>query len=423
MSTGSGQFAPVDDATLSSGDSIMGDAVALARLGPGKPLGRTIVLSRLSVGNAGVLYAVYDPVDDERRAIRILRPRGGAKSATETLRREAKALASVVHPNLVRIHHVGTLHGVVYLMMDQLRGGTLRKWLDGEVRRWPEVLDVFRAIGSGLAAAHRAGIVHGDLRPRNVLFDARGVPHIVDFDIGRTPPSTDGKRRRAPGRLDDSSVESFRVPLTIAGERIGVPAYMSPEQYAGVPLDARSDQFSFCAMLYEALYGQLPFTGRSVEALFLAIADGRIQPPPLHARVPRWLREIVVRGLAHDPTRRWPSMDALLDALPDDADARRRRFVATAALALAVIAGTLAVRRPPPKPPSADAHVLAELTQALRRGDDTRSLALACELALRLELRRLDELETAGRHTELAEHLERARSLAACADPDVPLPP
>jgi serine/threonine protein kinase len=372
----SGEFATVEDATLISGDSIMGNAVGLARLGPGKLLARYVVLSRLGVGSAGVLYTAHDPRSDRRVALRLLRPpsdreESSASEGTPTSRLllEAKELAALRHPNLVTVHDVGVVEGVVYLAMDYLDGGTLRRWLDAGPHPWPEALAKMVAVAAGLVAIHEAGLVHGDLRPANILLDSEGEPHLVEFGLSRRDASkTAGATISSERRIDEStSVESLHAPLIRTGKWVGVPAYMAPEQYAGEEVDARSDQFSFCVMLYEALYGERPFEGRSVQALFLAVEEGRVKPPRRGAGVPRGLREIVVRGLAHDPAQRWPSMGELLEALGRDHGRTRRRLGAGVALAVALAASLGALLSDGPGPSSSQdlpSPLEAELTHA-----------------------------------------------------------
>lgn len=140
--------------------------------------------------------------------------------------------------------------------------------------------------------------------------------------------------------------------LTAAGALAGTPAYMSPEQYRGDPLDSRTDQFSFCAALYEALYRQLPFAGKELADLAGEILLGRVRPVPKESTVPPLIAEVLRRGMALDPAQRFPSMEELLSALlidprhdPAGAPRPRRLFTVAVFLALVVLAWNRAVRR------------------------------------------------------------------------------
>ena len=313
------------DETLLSSSSMVHDRDAMGGLAPGKFVGRYRVLGRVGVGDRGVVYAARDPQLDRKVALRLLRPHPGNEESTEQavarVAEEAKLLAEISHPNLISILDIGTHHGIVFVALEFIEGRPLREWMDqGELPHpWPEVLLRFRGVGRGLAAAHRAGFVHRDFRPEKVLVDAEGSARIADLGLARPRANTiDAEASSATRRLrpeDDTSVESLTSPLIRTGRWIGTPAYMAPEQYAGARIDAQADQFAFCVALYEALYGERPFAGRTVQAVMLAIEEGRVRPPSKARRVPAWLRKIVVRGLAHDPESRWPDMDVLLDAI------------------------------------------------------------------------------------------------------------
>src|SRR5262249_40300915 len=135
------------------------------------------------------------------------------------------------------------------------------------------------------------------------------------------------------------------TPLTQVGAIVGTPPYMAPEQHLGGGCDARTDQFSFCVAFYQALYGERPFEGANYAELSTNIIKGRVRPPPASSDVPGWLRAVVLRGLSVVPEKRWPSMDAILDAMGRDPMARWRRVGLTAAgLALVAVAGVASWR-------------------------------------------------------------------------------
>ncbi|MCX5744661.1 MAG: serine/threonine-protein kinase [Proteobacteria bacterium] len=225
----------------------------------------------------------------------------------------------------------GGRDGRAYIAMELVVGTSLRAWLDTP-RTIPEITRAFAAAGRGLAAAHAAGIVHRDFKPDNCLVGADGRVRVTDFGLAaaRAEAATIGRGPGAP--VAD-------VALTAAGTVLGTPAYMAPEQLVGGNVDSRSDQFSFCVALYEALYGQRPFAGKTFEELADNVCDGALLPPPTSSRVSRALRAIVVRGLAVRPGDRFATMDALLVELSRD---RARAWRRTAIVA-AILGGVLAL--------------------------------------------------------------------------------
>ena len=329
---------------------MMGDAIAVARLGPGKSIGPYIVLTRRGVGRSGVLYHAYESRTEEHVAIRLLPPQEpksrdadtGELKAIEQLRREAEELAAIRHRHLVGIHEVGVLHGVVYLVMDYLGGGTFSAWLGARRRSWREIVACLADVGGGLAALHHAGLVHRDVRPANILFDDEGRPKLVDYAFHRGGFSSRRNTVLTKREEDETSAESLNAPLIRMGTWIGTPAYMAPEQYAGEELDGRADQFAFCVMLFEALYGRRPFEARTLDGMFLAVEEGRLTPVDSRG-VPKRIHRVLVRGLAHDPAERWPSMDAMLDALSTEPNPVWRRRAAVAALITSLVAAFVAV--------------------------------------------------------------------------------
>ena len=291
-------------------------------------IGRYVVLERVGTGGMGVVYAAYDPELDRKVAIKILHTLHG--EAHDALLHEARTLAKLSHPHVVAVHDVGTFElggrEVMFVAMEFIAGATLTSWLHESSPSQHEVLDLLLEAARGLAAAHAVGIVHRDFKPDNVLVDREGHAHVVDFGLAR------------------ASMES---PQTETGTPLygGTPGYMSPEQLSGVSTDARTDQFSFCVTLWEALYGERPHEGRTmIEIAANILTDKRRAPRPTVA-VPRWLRAAIDRGLAVDPADRWPSLDALVETLARGRSrARMLRGIAfVGALGLA-IAGVLGVR-------------------------------------------------------------------------------
>jgi serine/threonine protein kinase/Tfp pilus assembly protein PilF len=317
-------------------------------------IGRYLVLRKVGQGGMGVVFAGYDEPLDRKVAIKLLRHRTG-DAARRRLAREAQALARLSHPNVVQVYEIGEHDYTAYIAMEFVEGQTLSAWRSARARAWPELLAVMIDAGRGLAAAHHKGLVHRDFKPENVMIDGEGRVRVMDFglvhgahddphDEAEPPPTPEPPATLTPTELEllDSKVSRSHSELgdrlTVTGSTLGTPAYMAPEQHAGRPTDARSDQFSFCVALWELLYGERPFAGRTLAALCVAVTKHELREPT-DSDVPGWLRKIVERGLAAEPRERWPDMDALLVALADD-PRRRRGFLLgiTGVLGLALAA-------------------------------------------------------------------------------------
>ncbi len=318
----------------------------------GSVVDRYIVVERLGAGAMGVAYSAYDPKLDRKVALKLLRHRAGGDPLLrqERLVREAKAIAKLSHPNIVGLFDVGVHLGEVFLAMEYLSGGTLKRWLGAERRPWRDVLKMFIDVGRGLDDAHAAGLIHRDFKSENVLLDKSGVPKIVDFGLVRLAESVEAELANDEifdDELDSPSTASGSgfEPLTRTGALLGTPAYMAPEQFLGKVADARTDQFAFCVSLYHALYGERPFTGESVAEIAASVMRGLVRPAPADSAVPGWLRKVVLRGLSTAPALRFPSMSALLHALAADPVARRRRWLLASATSLLVVGGVLAGTR------------------------------------------------------------------------------
>lgn len=271
-------------------------------------LGRYVLLRRLGSGAMGVVYSAYDPQLDRKVALKLLRRvRSKDEGRTEVLR-EARAMARLSHPNVVTVHEVDEEGGRIFLAMEYVSGGTLRSWMRAERRPWKDVADVFLRAGRGLAAAHAADLIHRDFKPENVLMTGTGEPLVADFGLAtvvETPSIEDGN--------DEQTEQNLLV--SGGGGRVGTPGYMAPEVFAWEPADALSDQFSFAVALFEGLYGQRPFAGSDLQSLRENAEQGRVQMPDSTGDVPAGLRRLVLRGLSARPEERYPSMDALLEAL------------------------------------------------------------------------------------------------------------
>ncbi|HEY1959941.1 MAG TPA: serine/threonine-protein kinase [Polyangiaceae bacterium] len=238
----------------------------------GARFGRYQIEARLGRGGMGTVYAARDPLLDRRVALKVLHHSVTELSdVRERILREGRALARLSHPNVVAIYDVGEEDGRLFLTMELVAGATLRAWLR-DPRPWREVLEVFVQAAEALAAAHAAGVVHGDFKPDNVIVAHDRRAFVMDFGLARF---------HAPGASD-------RAP-----QIAGTPAYMAPEQLRGASATPASDQFSFCLALREAL----------------------------PAAAPGWVLPIALRGLDPDPARRWPSMKELAARMRKQLDA------------------------------------------------------------------------------------------------------
>jgi hypothetical protein len=270
----------------------------------GATVGRYVIEALLGAGGMGLVYRATDPALRRPVALKLLRRAYALRLASRVrFAREGQALARISHPHIATVFDVGDDGELCYLALELLDGGTLRRWL-ATPRRWREVERMFTAIAHGLAAAHARGIIHRDVKPDNVLLTGDGVPRLSDFGVA--------------GLAAADGPPIVASTMTVGGAVIGTPAYMAPEQRAGAPVDARADQYSLCLAWLEAL-------GRDRDAAPNDVGD---------ARGPRWLIEILLRGLAAEPEGRWPSVAALLAAI------RRRR---RARIGGAVVIGAMAI--------------------------------------------------------------------------------
>ncbi len=325
----------------------------------GAILGRFLVVDRLGAGAMGVVYSAHDPELDRRVALKVLQPSAGLDDTGRVrLLREAQALAKLAHPNVVAIHDVGVRDERVWIAMEFVRGQTLAAWACERRRRWPEVVRVLTDVARGIAAAHAAGLIHRDLKPENVMIDRDGRVRVMDFGLAHGRSAAGSGARARPAKPGASDLDEVAMAATVAsgagdmasalGQRLtrsggvlGTPAYMAPEQWDGVDVDAPADQFSWCVMAWELLYGERPFAGETMATLAAAVQKGERRPPPRGASVPRWLRAIVERGLAVDPAARWPTMAALVTVLEHGRTNARRRGLLLALAGLAALLGVV----------------------------------------------------------------------------------
>jgi serine/threonine protein kinase len=337
----------------------------------GGQLGKYKLLRMIGSGGMGNVWAAHDPDLDREIAIKLLRGGGGDQMRTRLLR-EARAMARLKHPNVLTVYEVGTVGDRDYIAMELVDGQSLDAWLDARPADH-EVWDALLGAGKGLAAAHAADLVHRDFKPHNVLRSRDGRVLVTDFGLARglteepseearaaiaveaTLPveaskpgleetvdaATTGRRgtsNATTGKRTDSVLHS---PLTRTGQLLGTPAYMAPEQFAGAPTDARTDQFAYAVTAWQLLTGERPYRGDTLEELRKAASKGATR---VDAKLPAAVKTVLVRALDPDPDKRWPDMPALLRALDRARNVWKRRLALVIPIVAVGLAALLAVK-------------------------------------------------------------------------------
>ena len=302
-------------------------------LSRGASLGRYIIVDTIGVGGTGIVYSAFDPDLDRKVALKLLRKSYGQASRARLLR-EAQAMAKLSHPHVVTVFEVGTDGARDFVAMEFVDGQDLAGWSKSE-RSAEDVLSVYRQAGAGLAAAHKAGLVHRDFKPQNVLIDREGKVLVTDFGLARHEAS-DG------GGAEEIEQDNRKPTLTRTGALLGTPAYMAPEQHLAQDADPRSDQFSFCVALFEALCGKRPYAGETYDELRASVTEGKADALPDLVQVTAHVRTALEKGMARDSEERHASMEELLVAL----SRKPRRFApyVFAALAVAALVVIVAMR-------------------------------------------------------------------------------
>jgi tetratricopeptide (TPR) repeat protein/predicted Ser/Thr protein kinase len=289
--------------------TLVADAVSLdnagdIELGRGDTVGRYVIERVIGTGAMGVVYAARDPQLARDVALKVLRPGIADRDA---LLREARTLARVSHPAVVAIHDASTDDGRLVIAMELVDGVTLRSWLAVRRRTWAELREVFVQAARGLIAAHQTGVIHRDIKPDNILVARDGRVRVTDFGLART--ATDAR--------------------VIAG----TPAYMSPEQAAGRDVDARSDLYSLCVVVFEALFERRPAPDENI--------------PTTRRDLPAAMRVALAAGLRADRDDRPAGLEQLVRAMEPR---RRPAWIAAAAAAALAVIVTLVARSHAPEP-------------------------------------------------------------------------
>ncbi|HKI33425.1 MAG TPA: serine/threonine-protein kinase, partial [Gemmataceae bacterium] len=269
----------------------------------GQKLGKFTLIETLGQGAFGTVYKARDPELDRTVAIKV--PRAGNLAGPQELDRflrEARSVAQLRHPSIVSIHEVGETDGVPYLVSDFVRGVTLADLLSARRPGFREAAELVAAVADALQYAHERGVVHRDVKPSNIMIGDDGKPCVMDFGLAKR--------------------EAGEITMTIEGQVLGTPAYMSPEQARGEghSVDGRGDVYSLGVVLYELLTGELPFRGTQRMLLHQVLHDEPRPPRRLNDSIPRDLNTICLKCLRKEAARRYESAAALADDL--------RRFLA-----------------------------------------------------------------------------------------------
>jgi predicted Ser/Thr protein kinase len=361
-------------------------------LAAGTLIGRYEVVDWIASGNIGAVYRARDRELGRDVALKfidapIFDPSARGFDAEEFIRKEARILAKLNHPNVLAVHEIGRFQRRLFMVSEYLDGLDLRSWLRAEKRSHAQILRVLQGAARGLCAAHQAGIIHGDIKPANIVVTRDGRVVVVDFGLALL-------QRRLAG--ESGEVETFG----------GTPAYMAPEQLDGLAATRESDQFSFCL---------------SAAELLVAGPHDRPGPPPpgTMRRLPRTLGRALRRGLRHDPSKRFRSMGPLIDRMAPQRSLRKP--LAVAAVLSILLAAYALGRRQCPVPTRLPAFIgtaaqRAEWNELAATACAVRSPRLAC-------LERERERERIAAASPIASHFfgfrpERCRDKVAALPTD-----
>ena len=333
-------------------------------------LGHFSLLEKIGEGGMGQVYKARDKRLERWVAIKLL-AEARLKDADRRARfvQEAKAASALNHPNIITIHEIGEQDGRTFIVMELVDGKPLNELIPRKGMRLTEALRIAAQVADALTAAHAAGIVHRDLKPGNIMVDTHGRVKVLDFGLAKlsAPPA-------AAGEDAATRTVALEQPVTEEGVIVGSVPYMSPEQAEGKPVDARSDIFSFGAVLYEMITGQRAFRGESRVSTLAAVVEKDPQPPSeISSTTPPELDRLIARCLRKDVNRRSQNMADLklaLEELRDESESGKlarpatavpagtRRWlwpaVAIASVLIAAVAFTwiyLNLHSPPPKGP------------------------------------------------------------------------
>jgi tetratricopeptide (TPR) repeat protein len=308
----------------------------------GTTIAGNVILTRHAESPLGVAYTAYDGRQDGRVVLHLL-PLFADESTErhDRLVTELRGIARLSHPCIAAVLDVGLWIGGVFVVSEMVEGISLRTWVDArdEPFAWREVLRVFHEVGRALVTAHASSIHHGDLTPEQIILGEGGRVKVRHF--GLRAVADEAPEDRAAAREAIAELRRHLGIKSATDARVGSLEYAAPEVLAGEPTSPKSDQFSFCVALYEALYGERPFRGTSLGSLAAEYVHDEPRAAPSGSKVPPWLRAIVLRGLAVRPADRWPTLERLQRELDRDPQASRRRWQ-LGLLAVAVVGGGVA---------------------------------------------------------------------------------
>jgi eukaryotic-like serine/threonine-protein kinase len=260
--------------------------------------GRYQIVAELGRGSMGVVYKAHDPQIDRPIALKVLREdRVTSDDFVRRFLKEAMAVGRLSHPGIVTVYDIGQDHGTIYIAMEFLKGKPLDELMATRKFTLQEIVDIGIQTAQALHYAHKNGIVHRDIKPPNIIYSSEGTIRVTDFGIAH---------------IEDPSGHQ----MTQAGEILGTPLYMSPEQVAGQPLDGRSDIYSLGVILYQLTTGRRPFQGPTLAAVFRAITQDTPEQPHLSdPAIPEPLSRLIMKLLDKDPAKRFADGHDLIEAL------------------------------------------------------------------------------------------------------------